>query len=90
MTKKEYVKKIADEAGMTHAKVEEFLEAQQKTLMEISEEDSLILRYHGTYKMVRVAEKKGRNPKTGEEIIIPAKKAVKFKVGKKLDDKVNA
>ena len=79
MTKKEYVKKIADEAGMTHAKVEEFLEAQQKALMEIPEGDSLILRNHGTYKMVRVAEKKGRNPKTGEELTIPEKVVLKFK-----------
>ena len=47
--------------------------------MEIPEGDSLILRNHGTYKMVRVAEKKGRNPKTGEELIIPEKVVLKFK-----------
>lgn len=82
MTKKEYVKKIADETGLTHAKVEEFLEAQQKALMEISEGDSLILRNHGTYKMVRTAAKKGRNPKTGEELVIPEKVILKFRAKK--------
>ena len=32
----------------------------------------------------------GRNPKTGAEIVIPASKVPKFKVGKKLKDAVNA
>ena len=36
------------------------------------------------------AARKGRNPQTGKEIKIAAKKVVKFKVGKKLADKVAA
>ena len=42
------------------------------------------------FEVKATAERKGRNPKTGEEITIAAKNGVKFKVGKKLQDKVNA
>ena len=43
----------------------------------------------GKFEVAEKAAKKGRNPKTGEEIQIPAKKVVKFKAGKKLADNVN-
>jgi DNA-binding protein HU-beta len=35
--------------------------------------------------VVKRAERKGINPKTKEEIVIPAKKVVRFKPGKKLE-----
>ncbi|MCS5422069.1 HU family DNA-binding protein [Psychrilyobacter sp. S5] len=43
----------------------------------------------GKFKIVEREERKGRNPQTGEEITISAKKLIKFKSGKKLDEKVN-
>lgn len=43
----------------------------------------------GKFKTVQREERKGRNPQTGEEINISAKKLIKFKSGKKLDKKVN-
>lgn len=43
----------------------------------------------GKFKVVEREERKGRNPQTGKEITISAKKLIKFKSGKKLDEKVN-
>ena len=43
----------------------------------------------GKFRVTHRDERKGRNPQTGKEIMIPAKNSVKFKTGKKLDDKVN-
>ena len=43
----------------------------------------------GKFEVVERAERVGRNPKTGEEIKIEAKKTVKFKPGKTLVDKIN-
>lgn len=83
MTQKEYVKKLAEETGLTQAKVEEFLAAEHKVLNEMPEGDMLIFRNFGTYKMTRKKEKKGRNPKTGEEIMIPSKVVLSFKATKK-------
>ena len=43
----------------------------------------------GKFKTVQREERKGRNPQTGEEIMISARKSIKFKPGKKLDEKIN-
>ena len=42
----------------------------------------------GTFEVRDRAERKGRNPQTREEIIIPASKAPVFKAGKALKDSV--
>lgn len=44
----------------------------------------------GTFEVTERAERKGRNPQTSEEILIPASKTPKFKAGKVLKDAVNA
>lgn len=43
----------------------------------------------GKFEVIERAAREGRNPRTGETMNIPAKKAVKFKPGKKLNDKMN-
>lgn len=43
----------------------------------------------GTFDVAERAERKGRNPKDGSEITIPASKAPRFKAGKVLKDAVN-
>jgi DNA-binding protein HU-beta len=43
----------------------------------------------GTFKTIMKKKKKGRNPRTGAEITIPKKRAVKFVAGKKLKELVN-
>ncbi len=42
----------------------------------------------GTFKTITKKQKKGRNPRTGDEIIIPKKRVVKFVPGKKLKEDV--
>ena len=42
----------------------------------------------GTFEVVERKKRKGRNPRTGEEITIPASKGVKFKAGANLKDTV--
>lgn len=44
----------------------------------------------GTFAVAQRAATKGRNPRTGEEIDIPASKQPKFKAGKGLKDAVNS
>ncbi|MBE7025980.1 MAG: HU family DNA-binding protein [Ruminococcaceae bacterium] len=43
----------------------------------------------GTFEVRERAERKGRNPQTNKEIIIPASKVPAFKVGKALKDAIN-
>ncbi|MGL4402586.1 MAG: HU family DNA-binding protein [Fusobacteriaceae bacterium] len=92
MTKKDFAKLLA-EKGIFESKVaaERKLDAifgEIETLL-ISGESVNFIGF-GKWEVVERAERLGRNPKTKEEIKIAAKKAIKFKSGKKLDDMINA
>ncbi len=91
MTKKEFVELYFEKGGFetkveAEKKAKVFLETVEEALAK-GEEVSFV--GWGKWEVVEKAERVGRNPKTGEEITIPAKKAIKFKVGKALEEKVN-
>jgi DNA-binding protein HU-beta len=90
MTKADLVAKIAGKASMTKAGAERalnaFLESVQDVLVK---EGKLTLTGFGTFSVESRKERKGRNPRTGATIKIPASKVVKFRPGKNLKDSVN-
>jgi len=51
--------------------------------------DSVSLIGFGTFKVANRKARHGRNPKTGDEMYIPARRLPKFKAGKALKDAVN-
>lgn len=87
MSKKEFVEAYAAKTGESKKRseelVNEFLQLVESLLSEGKEVQFV---GWGTFLTKQKAERKGRNPKDGSEITIPAKKVVKFKVGKKLAD----
>jgi DNA-binding protein HU-beta len=89
MTKAELISKIAEDCEVTKATastaLESFLEAVTKTL---KSGDKLTLVGFGTFSVSKRAARKGRNPFTGEEIKIKAKKVAKFKASKELSGKL--
>ena len=90
MTKAELVDVIRKKAGLdTKAQTERFLDATIESLIEaLKKGDSVSFTGFGSFKVVQRAARKGRNPRTGKEIHIPASKAVKFTVGKQLKESV--
>ena len=90
MNKSELIDAIADSAGLTKADagraLDGFLSAVTGAL---SKGDSVALVGFGTYSVKERAERKGRNPQSGEEITIKAAKIPSFKAGKTLKDAVN-
>ena len=90
MTKKDFVDQFAEKTGESKKAAGEYVDAFLETVEEVlAAKDSIQFVGWGTFEVKATAERKGRNPKTGEEIQIPAKKVVKFKAGKKLADNVN-
>lgn len=89
MTKADLVAKIAEKAELTKADAERalnaFLESVEGALVS---EGKLTLTGFGTFSVSERKERTGRNPRTGEEIKIPASKVVKFSPGKLLKDAV--
>lgn len=91
MTKKEFVEKYFENGGFeSKAEAERKLAAFMETVEEVllTGDDVNFIGW-GKFEVKESAERKGRNPKTGEEITIPAKKSVKFKPGSKLNESVN-
>ncbi|MBQ4133877.1 MAG: HU family DNA-binding protein [Desulfovibrionaceae bacterium] len=90
MTKAELVDVIRKKAGLeTKAQTERFLDATVESLIEaLQNGESVSFTGFGSFKVVERAARKGRNPRTGKEIDIPASKAVKFTVGKQLKESV--
>ncbi|MGC8767373.1 MAG: HU family DNA-binding protein [Brevinematia bacterium] len=85
MTKEELVKAIAEKAGTTKAVAEKCLNAFMETVEKVLKKNGeMRLVGFGTFRVVQRKERKGKNPKTKEDITIPAKKVVKFQPGKKL------
>ncbi len=91
MTKKEFVKIFAEKGGFeSKAEAERKLDAFLATVEDVlTSGDEVNFIGWGKFEVSERAARTGRNPKTGEEITIEAKKVVKFKAGKKLNDKVN-
>ena len=89
MTKAELISKIAEDCEVTKATavaaLESFIEGVTKTL---KSGDKLTLVGFGTFSVSKRAARKGRNPFTGEEIKIKAKKVAKFKASKELSGKL--
>lgn len=89
MTKKEIVRTIADEIGLTQLKTKEIVQKTFDTIVETLVEDHRIeLRNFGVFEVKRRAARKARNPRTGEKVSVPEKFVVTFKPGKEMEERV--
>jgi DNA-binding protein HU-beta len=90
MNKAELITAIAEHANLTKADANRALDGLIKTIeTTLVSGDSVALVGFGSFEVKARAERKGRNPQTGEEITIAAAKIPSFKPGKGLKDAVN-
>ncbi|MCW3126664.1 MAG: DNA-binding protein HU-beta [Bacteroidetes bacterium] len=91
MNKGELVDSIAKDAKITKGQAADALDAVitaiEKTLSKADGKVTLV--GFGTFSVAKRAARTGRNPRTGKEIKIKAKKVAKFKAGAELAKKVN-
>ncbi|MDR3352784.1 MAG: HU family DNA-binding protein [Zoogloeaceae bacterium] len=91
MNKTELIEAIAAEGNITKAAAENALNSLIDVVTEtLSKGDSIQLVGFGSFSVGERAARTGRNPQTGVELKIPASKVVKFSVGSKLKEAVNA
>ena len=87
MNKQQLVEAMATNANMTKVDAEKALKAFIDTVTEeLKNGGKVQLVGFGTFEVTERAARKGRNPKTSEEIMIPASKSPRFKAGKALKD----
>lgn len=89
MTKAELIDKIAASAGITKADASKSLDATIDSVKAaLKKGHKVTLVGFGTFSVSKRKARKGRNPRTGEEIKIPATKVPKFTAGKSLKEAV--
>ena len=90
MNKNELINAMSEHSGLTKADclkaLNAFVESVQHAL---SKDDDVRLIGHGTYSVLKRKATKARNPRTGQEIDVPATNVPKFKPGKEFKDAVN-
>ena len=90
-TKKDIVKQIASKHSLPQFDTKKVVQSFLDTVIDVlAKEGRLELRDFGVFQVKQRAQRKARNPKTGESVIVPPRKVVTFKPGKLLQNKIAA
>lgn len=90
MKKSELVELVAEKAELTKTDANKAVDAVFAAITEgLKKEGRVPIVGFGTFNVAKRAARVGRNPRTGEEVKIPARNAVTFKPGTALKDSVN-
>ncbi len=90
MNKAELIAAIAEEAGLSKKDAEKALKAFTDVVTaQMKKGEKVQLVGFGTFEVSERGEREGRNPQTGEPMMISASKTPRFKAGKALKDSLN-
>jgi len=91
MTRSALVEKIAQKVeGLTLKQTEIVVDTVFESIKDaLQKGDKVEIRGFGNFRLKERRPRKARNPKTGESVDVPGKKAIRFKVGKALRDALN-
>ncbi|MDA2639237.1 HU family DNA-binding protein [Bacillus paranthracis] len=90
MNKTELIQQVAIKTGLKRPQASLAVDSVFASIQQaLQNGDNVQLIGFGTFEVRERAAREGRNPSTGESLIIPAKKAPAFKAGKQLKEAVN-
>jgi nucleoid DNA-binding protein len=91
VTKKEIVRSISEDLGLTQLETGKIVQGVFDAVLQIlAEEGRVELRGFGVFEVKRRKPRRARNPKTGEEVLVPEKSVVRFKPGQIMQQRVEA
>ncbi len=89
MTKKDIVRTISDEVGLTQQQTKKIVQRTFDSIIDtLVREGRIELRNFGVFEVKPRAARRARNPRTGDEVIVPEKHVVTFKPGKYMEARV--
>ena len=89
MNKRELIDEVSGKVGITKKGAGNVIDAIVETITNaLKKGEKVALVGFGTFQVMKRRARRGRNPQTGEEIQIPAKKVPKFVPGKSLRKEV--
>lgn len=90
MTKKDIVRNISEEMGLTQQQTKDVVQRTFDSIVEmLAIEGRIELRNFGVFEVKRRAARKARNPRTNVQVEVPERMVVVFKPGKEMEAKVN-
>ena len=90
MTKAELIEEVSRVSDLTKKHSEIIVDTVFKSVINaLHRGDKIELRGFGSFRIRQRESRKGRNPKTGEKVDVPAKKVPYFKQGKELKELIN-
>jgi integration host factor subunit alpha len=91
LTKAEIADRLFDEVGLNKREAKEFVDAFFEAIKNsLAQNENVKLSGFGNFQLREKNQRPGRNPKTGEEIPISARRVVTFRPGQKLRARVEA
>lgn len=89
MNKAELIQAMASDSGLSKIDAKKALESLVTCIKgSLKKDEKVALVGFGSFSVAKRASRIGRNPQTGAEMTIPAKKVVKFKAGSELSGAV--
>src|SRR5882762_10251324 len=90
MTKADLVNDVANAAELTKKDAERLVEIVFESIIDsLNQGEKIELRGFGSFRVRERGARRGRNPKTGDPVSIPAKRVPYFKAGKELKELIN-
>ena len=89
MNKQKFVKEYARQTGESQVRSKQLLEKVFEIVADNVEKEDVRMLPFETFRLVTKKARTGRNPQTGEEIKIKAKKVVEFKISKAFKNQFN-
>ncbi|MDD3469087.1 MAG: integration host factor subunit beta [Thermoguttaceae bacterium] len=90
MTKKEIVRAVSEEMGLTQQATKEIVQKTFEVIIDmLCREKRIEIRNFGVFEVRQRKPRKARNPKTSQQVVIPARMVVSFHPGKVMEDRVS-
>ena len=89
MTKREIANLVSTELGVTQSLAKQIVQRTFDLMIDSLVQDGRIeLRNFGVFEVAKRAARRARNPRTGEQVVVPEKLSVKFVPGKEMEKRV--
>jgi nucleoid DNA-binding protein len=89
MTKKDIIRRIADELGRTTIETAPIVQKTLDAIINVlAVEGRVELRRFGVFKVKKRKARQGRNPRTGEKVMVGERMTVTFKPGRNVEERV--
>ena len=90
LTKSDLIESVSSESGFTKKQSTDIVETIISTMKDtLATSEDVLISGFGKLCVKQKAERKGRNPATGEDLSLPTRKVVTFKCSGKLRDRIN-